>query len=225
MTDSAAPDLSSGPVSERLAYLLTLVVNPLILPPITTFVTLSAMGNPLSSTITAVIVVTVCFALIPFGVMLLVVQSRKNVTIELRDRTSRTIPFTVSVIANIAALLFFLRWESALKPLMVCLMIVYLINNIGLLLINLRFKISLHMASIAGTAAILFFMRYGAMPILTGKGTMLLSIAIACALFIPVLWWARTRLKAHTEVELAWGTAFGLVLPPLELLALSPLFT
>ena len=224
MTESEIPDLSSGPFGERLAYLLTLVVNPLILPPIAVFAILTSMGNPSNSTILAVAVTTVCFALVPFVVMLWVVRSRNNVTIELRDRRSRTIPFLTSVLANIVALVFFMRWESPLRSVIVCLMVVYLINNIALLLINLRFKISLHMASIAGSAAILFFMRFGTKPIMIEQGQLLLTIAVISAVFIPVLWWARTRLNAHTEKELAWGTTFGLTLPTLELFALSPLF-
>ena len=218
------PSAEGRAVSEQVAYWLTLIVNPLVLPPFTVFLTLNAMQEPLQSTLIAVAIATACFAAVPFVVMLIVAAQSKNVTIELRNRKDRTVPFLASIVLNAVALVLFTRWDSDLQGLMVALMVVYLINNVLLLTINFRFKISLHMASISGTAAILYFMRFGTESIPPGGGRLLLAAAIVCSLMIPVLWWSRQRLDAHTRPELAWGMTFGLLMPSLELVLLAPVF-
>lgn len=208
---------------EHLALLLTLVINPLVLPPLIVFLVLNGRAAASSDVISAVLATTVFFAAIPFVAMAAIAWSRKNVTIELRDRRYRTIPFAISIVSNLLALWFFSKWDSEHKDLMTTLMIVYLLNNIILMVINFRFKISLHMASIAGTASILLFMVAGLRPIHLVENRWVLAGGIVFLILIPTLWWSRQRLGAHTRSELTAGALFGLIVPFVELYILSPL--
>ena len=148
----------------------------------------------------------------------------RNVSIELRDRRYRTVPFLVSIAANVGAVMYFNMWRSDSQGLILVLMVVYLLNNVVLMAINFKFKISLHMASIAGTASILLFMVAGVRPIPIIESTWLVLVAMTFILLVPVLWWARRKLDAHTSRELIAGALFGLIIPFIELYLLSPAF-
>lgn len=207
---------------ERLALALTLVINPLVLPPLIVFLVLHGRATPVAELTTALIVTTLFFAAVPFAAMMVIALKNRNVTIELRDRKYRTIPFIISIACNLGALWFFSRWDSEQNAVMTLLMTVYLLNNIVLMLINLRFKISLHMASIAGTASILLFMVAGIRPIHLVDNRWILAGGIAFLVLVPILWWSRRRLDAHTQNELTAGALFGLIVPFIELYFLTP---
>jgi membrane-associated phospholipid phosphatase len=105
------------------------------------------------------------------------------------ERQERTKPFVgaaASYLAGGAALLF-LKAPTIIIALMLC----YACNTVIMLLITLRWKISIHASGIAGPTTALVY----------GIGTW---TAVFFILLIPV-GWARMQLKAHTPWQILAG--------------------
>ena len=104
-------------------------------------------------------------------------------------------------------------------PLLVALALLYPINTALIVLINLRWKISVHMTSLAGFVSILLFVAMTIWRALPPETELVLTVVTVAPLLVllPLLMWARIRVKAHTLGQVVAGTVFGLVVPAVEL--------
>lgn len=190
---------------------MTYVVSPLAMP----VVALAGAGHALgaSGRETAEIAAwTVGFtALVPLAVLVAMVRREQAQTLEVRERAARWKPLLVG--AGSTALLgavLLARLPDA-RALVGAAALWQAATTLLVLLVTLRWKMSIHTLSVAGTLALFLWLRHAAgVAVPTGWTT-------ALALALPLVAWARLRLRAHTAGQVVVGALAGLLLPPLQL--------
>jgi len=185
---------------EKSASVISLVFNPAIVAAFTFLILL----YPLQSTQTFLLLLGIC---VTFGtvvplVMMYQLTKRGFVSdFNVSMRQERTRPFVgaaASYFAGSCALLL-LRAPIIIIALMLC----YGCNTVIMLLITLRWKISVHASGVAGPATALVY-------------SMGAWAAVFFILLIPVAW-ARVRLKAHTPWQVWAGALVTVIVTWLQL--------
>jgi hypothetical protein len=112
------------------------------------------------------------------------------------NRNERFFPFIVTIGSYIAGTisLFFVKAPPAIIALMAC----YIVNGLVLLIITLKWKISIHASGVTSPATALVYL----------LGTRMLPLFL---IFIPVAW-ARLELNAHTKFQVTAGALLSTIL-------------
>ena len=173
---------------EKSASVISLVFNPAVTAAFTFLILL----YPLQSIQTFLLLMATCIifgTLIPLVMMYQLTKRGLISDFNVSERQERVRPFVgaaASYLAGSVALLL-LRAPTIIIALMLC----YACNTVIMLLITLRWKISIHASGIAGpTTALVYSIGPWA--------------AVFFILLIPV-GWARVQLKAHTPWEVFAG--------------------
>lgn len=117
------------------------------------------------------------------------------------DRNERFIPFMATILSYTMGTmaLMAVRAPEQITALMAC----YIVNGVVLLLITMKWKISIHASGIASPVTALVYL----------LGTRLLPLFL---LFLPVAW-ARVELKAHNKKQVTAGAVISTVLTWLQM--------
>jgi hypothetical protein len=117
------------------------------------------------------------------------------------DRDERFIPFMATILSYTmgTVALMAVRAPEQITALMAC----YIVNGVVLLLITMKWKISIHASGIASPVTALVYL----------LGTRLLPLFL---LFLPVAW-ARVELKAHDKKQVTAGAVISTVLTWLQM--------
>jgi membrane-associated phospholipid phosphatase len=117
------------------------------------------------------------------------------------NRNERFIPFIVTIGSYIVGTISLLAVNApaAITALMAC----YIVNGLVLLIITLKWKISIHASGITSPVTALVYL----------LGTKMLPLFL---FFIPVAW-ARLELKAHTKFQLTAGAIISSILTWLQM--------
>lgn len=205
----------------RVATAASYLVNPLILPPILFGLVLSHYGIPVAEVGATVLMATVFFGLFPLLYVGLLLRRNEVDSIDMPIRQNRNRPYAVTILCSFAAAIpaFFIVPSAA--TLVAALVLCYGLNTTVAALINLRWKISIHLLSTSGFLSFLTFIAYPPFPT-TAPLQPFLSAGLLTfvALLIPLLMWARVRVGAHTPGQVVAGTVCGLVIPYVELFLL-----
>jgi len=186
--------LFEGDVSEPLrkaARVISVVFHPLIISAVV--FTLLCMDAP-----DPVIASAVCIffsTILPFLEIVIYVVHR-GIDMDVPDRRDRSIPLAAGVISYVigAAVLFTIDVPVIVRVLMVA----YAVNTSAVLLISLRWKISIHAIGIVGPTMSLIC-AFGP------AGIILISA-------LPFIMWSRYVMRKHTPAQLVCGALLGLVL-------------
>jgi membrane-associated phospholipid phosphatase len=207
--------------SARTAHALAYVVNPLVLPPLLFGLVLAHFGAPAAEIARVVTVGLVFFGLVPLACVVWLVRRRRVDSIEVREREGRTVPFLVGLASAGVALVLLAGTGGPAGRLVVALTGCHLVNTVLVIVINLRWKISVHTSAVAGFASVLLFVARTGWTALEGlpPESLLLRPAPLSALlgFVPLLMWARVRTGAHSGGQVVAGALLGLLLPYAEL--------
>jgi membrane-associated phospholipid phosphatase len=173
--------------SNGFAELVSFVFNPPIVAA-PAFLSLILLQRPANS-LTLVLITVLFGALVPLGIVYGL--SRRGIIPDLwaSKRETRAIPFTGAICSYLigTAGLVAARSPAIITSLMLC----YVGNTVIMMLISLRWKISVHASGITGPAtALIYSLGMTAVP--------LLLVAV------PVCW-ARVKLGAHTLAQVAVG--------------------
>ena len=204
----------------RLANAVSYALNPLIFPPVAFALIDWHFGASAGQAAATFAVSLVFFGIVPLLYVMGQVRAGRAESLELRDRTSRWRPFLVSIASYaVGALLLAATVESAAFPLVVAFAALYPLNTAGLLLITLRWKISIHMTSLAGFVGVLLFAALTVWRDLPAGPEAVLTVAtvVPTLALLPLLMWARVRVGAHTVAQVVAGAAYGLAVPLVEL--------
>ena len=204
----------------RLANAVSYLLNPLVLPPVAFALLDAHFGARGLEVLWTFAVSTAFFCLIPLFYILGLVRSGRAESLEVRDRRSRLGPFLVCVGSYlVGALLLALVVDGPALPLIVTFAAIFPVNTAILLLINTRWKISIHMSSLAAFVGVLLFAALTVWRDLPAELELALTLATVgpLVLLVPLLMWARVRVEAHTVGQVVAGTAFGLFVPLVEL--------
>ncbi len=220
MLDPRRPEGDERTRAYRLANAVSYFLNPLIFPPVA-FTLIAAHFRAGAGEILATLGVSlVFFCLIPLLYVVGLIRTGRVESLEIRDRKSRLGPLLVGIASyGIGALVLSQIVSGPALPLIVAFAALFPINTAIILLINLRWKISLHMTSLAGFVSVLLFTALTVWRDLPTGLEAALTIATVGPLLplIPLLMWARVRVGAHTRGQVVAGALFGLIAPMAEL--------
>jgi hypothetical protein len=211
----------------HIAQVISYTINPLVVPPTLYGIVTYRSGGTLAQVATAVGISIVFFCLIPLVSMVRAIKGKPHATIELRDRTHRTIPYLVTIASYLVALAVIQAVDLPARGFLIAMTLAFAGNGLLLLVINLYWKISLHVSTLAGFFSILWFFmkRYEIVlsPVKAGPAELLALTAVGVTALVM---WARVETRAHTPAQVFGGAAFGITAPyvMLVILAQSGLF-
>ena len=199
-----------------MATVVSYIFNPLILPPIGFGLVLWHFGAGAPEIRNVVGIGLLFFFLVPLAYVAVMVRRGKAATLEVRSRSARTRPFLFGIASYVVGVAFLWMTLQTARPLMLAIAAIYPINTALVAWINLRWKISVHVASIAGFLAGLLFVARMPWEVPTLGVLTMVSVA-PWLLLIPLLMWARVRSGAHTPAEVFAGSVFGFSMTLIQL--------
>ncbi len=216
---TARPPESRLDLGHHAANVLSYVVNPLVLPPVGFGLILWHFSAPGREIALVVAVSLVFFCLVPLAYVVRMIRRGEAESLEVRERAGRLRPFLVGIASYAVGIIGMALVGTTAVPLLAALALIYPVNTALLLLVNLRWKISIHMTSLAGFVSILLFVSLTVWRDLPpGTEAVLTALTVAPLLvLLPLLMWARVRVGAHTPGQVVAGAVFGLVMPAAEL--------
>jgi membrane-associated phospholipid phosphatase len=186
--------------TKALASAITAVLNA---PLITLYTFTYAIAVLLPQNALLLFLITSFFGtILPMGIIYAMLRKGMLKDVYASDRQTRFKPFmgaVLSYLLGLAALIV-----ASAPDLVLVLMAGYLLNTVIMMLITLRWKISIHASGLAGPATYLVYI----------FGIHLWPIFL---LIVP-LGWARLELKAHTLSQVAMGFFLTVALTYLQLL-------
>ena len=179
--------------SQKAASAISLLLNPAVIAAFTFLILLLRSEDQYESYLAAI---SISFGtVIPLAMMYQLSKSGLISDIYISRLGERGMPFVGAISSYLvgSAALMLLRAPSIVSTMMLC----YAGNTIIMMLISLRWKISVHASGVAGPATVL---TYSLGP----------WWAILFALLVPV-GWARIRLNAHTLDQTLAGALITIV--------------
>ena len=192
------------------AMLVSYVVNPLILPPLVYGIILTHVGASRVDMAKGVGLALVFLALVPLAYVGWMRRRGRIESIEIRDRSKRTGPFLVVLVAGLAAFGGVLGMAMTGRRLLAALVGCHILNTSLLFFVTAWWKISVHCASVSGAVATLGFAQVHVPGTLLNAAVAGHGLLIGGALLMAVMMWARVRSRAHTSWQVVAGTGLGL---------------
>ena len=200
--------------AERVAALVSIVLNPLLMSALAVGLVATGYDAP-QSEVWAVVGLALTFMFVmPVFYLLALRRTGRIDSLSMRDRMKRRWPMIISIVLMIILLPSLLAVAQTTGPAVLSVTGIYLINTVLLLLITVKYRISLHAVGLASFISISAI--FGAMPSFEGfpGGAPLLAVAVAS---LPLVAWARIRRRIHEPGEVLMGVLFGLLVPTIEL--------
>lgn len=217
--EEAEPTPAAGTAIDRLALGATYVLNPLIMP-VVGMAVVARIAGALQAQVAAVIAVgTIFFAVGPLAVVISLLRRGRVDSIEIRNRRARIRPLAVGMGMFAAGAYVLSLLNVPGSRMIVGLAVLLVLNTFLILLITLRWKVSLHAAGAGGLVGLLLFLNFAPL----GQSIPSAALAVPTVLAIialPVVMWSRLRLHAHTPAQVTVGALFGIFLSPMELYSL-----
>lgn len=207
---------------EGLPRLLSDLGNPLFMPPVVLVFTSFLLEQSLAITLQIFSIALLCYTILPFVLTMYLLKYGVIHSLDLPIRHTRTTLYAFSIGSAAIASFTMYRYIPAADPFILTLSFVFLINLSIAFLLNLRWKISVHSASVAvaGTVyAAVYFLGITEFAVFT----IILSLMHLLVL-LPLMVWGRYHLKAHSAGELIGGSSSGIILTILEIIIIQPLW-
>jgi membrane-associated phospholipid phosphatase len=160
--------------------------------------------------------VTVLLSILPLAFALRLVKSGRARSLNLEDRRHRSQAMAVALAGGLLSVVLIAAVPLKARGLVLPIMVAYLVTTGALILINSRWRISLHMSSLAGFLAVVLFVARAAGGPVPGEVAPA-AVASMAAVCVPAVGWSRLRLRAHSAGQLAGGAVVGFGLPYLFL--------
>lgn len=205
-------------VTDRVATLVSACLNPLLMSALAVGLVATGYDAPRAE-VWAVIGLSMMFMFImPLFYLLALFRTGRVRSLALRDRMKRRWPMIISIVLMIILYPSLLAVAQTTAAAVLSVAGIYLVNTVLLLMITVRYRISLHAVGLASFVAITAV--FGALPSFEGfpGGTALFAVAVAS---LPLIAWARIRKRENETGEVVLGILFGLVVPTLELAFLA----
>jgi hypothetical protein len=207
----------------RLANALSYFLNPLVLPPVSFGLVQAHFGASAAEVAWTAAVSLVFFCAVPLLYVIGMVRRGEAESLEVRAQGMRTRPFVVGILSYAIGLVVLALTVRTALGLIVSMAALMPLNTAMMALINLRWKISIHMTAMASFCSVLLFAAlyvtpevWRALPDPWEARLTVASVAPLLAL-IPALMWARVRVGAHTTRQVLAGALYGLIVPFAEL--------
>ena len=184
---------------QKLASLVSAVLNAPLITLLTFIPLILRFGNGDTLKLFAVTSFFGCF--LPLGMVVAMLKKGVITDFYATNRIERFIPFLATITSYVMGpvALIIVQAPPPLTALMAC----YIVNGLVLLVITLRWKISIHASGIASPVTALVYL----------LGTRMLPLFM---LFLPVAW-ARLELKAHDKKQITAGALLSSALTWLQM--------
>ncbi len=208
---------------DRFANVLTYLINPLIFPPV--IVTLAAAHAGASSGTLWWVAISsgILYFLLPVGVLAYLMIRGRIQSFEVRVRKRRILPLFIGFGLALAAIPVIEIGAGESRDLVGWITGCFATNILILLLITRAWKISLHVAGVAGLTAFLWWIASHIVAADPSSIQLTISGSLATFVLIPILMWSRVRVKAHSVAQVVAGAVLGAVIPLTELYVLQAL--
>ncbi|MDB5081409.1 MAG: hypothetical protein JWP00_3333 [Chloroflexi bacterium] len=187
----------SRPRLRKLARLVTHVTAPpvLAIPGYYLLGSIAQERYPIAGGFTMVLAMAFFFGVIaPIGLVVILKMLNLIGDIHIGRQSQRTLPFTLCILSFSLGTL--VMWNSFGWHLLTALLGCYAVNTLLVMLINFKWKISVHAAGIGGPIAAFFLaVGWSVLPF------MMLLLSVVC--------WARVHLKAHSVSQVLAGSTLG----------------
>lgn len=197
------------------ARLVSDLINPLFLPPLVLSITgwLVGLSKWMLSGVT--VFALIFYTFIPLTASVYLLKINHISSLDLPDRQARSRLFKYSIASALIGMLGFTFTQNFTHPLLTVIAFIYFLNPIIGFIINLKWKMSVHTAALSSAGSI--FLSLSAFEtVYASIETEVLSLTILL-LLLPLMIWARYRLKIHTLPELFGGTLAGFIFTFIEL--------
>jgi len=199
---------------DRLTGLVSVCLNPLLMSALAVGLVATGTGAP-TEEVWAVFGLSIMFMFaIPVFYLFALRRSRRIDEISFQDRMQRRWPMIISIVLMIILYPSLLAVTETTASAVLSVAGIYLVNMVLLLLITVRYRISLHAAGLASFISVCSV--FGAISTFDGipGGASVLLTATAA---LPLITWARIRRGDQETGEALAGIVFGLTVPALEL--------
>lgn len=197
------------------ARIISDLANPLFIPPLVLIVSAWILEVPIRPLSWLAALALLFYTFIPLGITLLLLRKGHIRSLDLPEQKSRNRLYLYSIISTSSGSLLLAYFLQSYDVFLSMLAVVFLLNPLLGYLLNLKWKISVHSASLASAGAIFMVMAFtNPSAVIHQAGALSLIIL---SLLLPLMIWARYHLNVHTISELAGGVAAGFLLTLFEL--------
>lgn len=191
--------------TDILARLVSDLLNPLIMPPLVLGVVGYSIQLPNSQLFLLLSITVLFFSLLPLISAISLSKNSKTDSLDFILKASRKLLYGISALSSFAGVLLIVLLFNQLFLKQIA--IIFLINLIIALLLNFRWKISVHNAAVTTAGACLILYGWFTPGIIYPAA---IGLVLLCAV-LPVVSWSRYRLNVHTIPELLGGLAIGII--------------
>ena len=162
------PAVVDASLGYRFAALLAYVLNPLVLPPVLLALVLVHFGARPSEVTWVTGVALVFFVAVPLGYVAWLLRRGHIASLMIRDRRRRLRPLLVGIGSCLAGTVVLYATGRTASALVAALLLGHAVNTGLILLVTLRWKVSIHLSALAGFFSALLFVLHTAWPSLAG---------------------------------------------------------
>ncbi|MEL7832566.1 hypothetical protein [Fodinibius sp. Rm-B-1B1-1] len=207
---------------EGSARLISDLGNPLFMPPAILLGSCLLINISLLNSLLITGTAVIGFSLLPFLLTLYLFRKGYIHSLDLPIRKTRSVLYAFSILSSIIAYLIIWQLIQPNHNLIPAIILTLIANLAIAFLLNLRWKVSVHSASVAvaGTIySLIYLWGMSSLPYVT----LILSL-LHLLLLLPVMMWARYKLSVHSLTELFSGAIAGILLTIIELIIFTNLW-
>jgi len=175
------------------------IVSTIFVPPVFAFLTFLYLSFRFENTLRQQIIIsTISFLFtffLPVAYFLWIMKKKKIVNVDLERKEERTGPFMLGFLFLTIGLFFLIQFNTS--AILLAFWIVYMVNSLGVVAINLFWKISIHAIGVAAPLALFVF----------DKSWLVLPLLI----ILFLVGWARVHLKCHSVSQIVMGSLLGFI--------------
>lgn len=188
------------------------VISTLLVPPSFTLIIFIIFALHLETELIKVIVTVLVSAVLGFAAPIILFLSfrKKDLIVDLDAslKEERTIPMSISLSFFIVGLIILIIFE--VNIISIAFWFCYISNTLLTILINKRWKISVHTMGAAGSVAAMLFV-FG-------------PVALLLIVFPVLIGWSRIQLKCHTFAEVLGGGILAFISTLIQMIIITKMF-
>lgn len=213
MNSRQIPKSSWDHIKNKTARLVSDLANPLLLPSLVFGIIGWELIDSLRMYSMTVSISFIFYTVIPFGIAKWLLSQKHISSLDAPEHRTRNKLFRYAIISSCTGSI--ILWVISDHLLLQSLALIYFINPIFGLLINLQWKVSIHVASVAIAGCLVSYYIIEVADISFFSEIILISSLL---LILLSMMWARNQLRIHSVSEVVAGAVIGTGLTIVELI-------
>lgn len=197
------------------ARIISDLINPLFIPPLILVVVGELRQIAVEELTWMTTLALLFYTFIPLTITFYLLKNGHIESWDLPRQKERNALFIYSVISSCFGSIILGVYFYLYHPFLTMIAIVLFLNPLAGYIINLKWKISMHTASIAAAGAIFFALFYMSSQFYTSTAGIFSLIMLL--ILLPLMIWARYYLEIHSVSQLLGGASAGIIITLTEL--------